>query len=446
MDTACHRLLPLLLAAAWLAGGAALADAADAVPLSLAEALATTADADEQIGQAELELEATRAASAAAVSALLPTPGIGLSRSESGDEMMFLRTGLGYPVATFKVWRPTLDVSAPLLAPSSIGDVVTAGRAEKAVARTLEATRQQVLFGVVRSYYLALAAHSSVEVARASADSALTLEAAAESRLAAGTETRVGVERARADRITADGEVEQARFAAEQSDLALAYAAHLPLSPYALSVPERPALPGTDTDDRVDQARDDRPDIRAAEWTAAAAAAAVHAAGLGLAPELRLGFSWQYTIYDRQDLRDELPAERWSLGLQLEWELPGTIGPFADVRSARAGRRQAELEQQRLEREVEALVRAAELALEAAEANLQVSFEIDVLAQANLDAGLRLYQEGLATGLEVTTLKTERDAAAAELVGARLARDLAEVDLVEALGLDPLAAYGANIR
>ncbi len=443
-----RRLLPMLLASACLAGGAMQARGGedDAVPLTLAEALQASDDADEQIGQAELDLEVIRADTAAALSALLPTPGVGLSRIESGDEMMFLRAGNGYTLATNKVWRPTLDVSAPLLAPSAIGSLVAAGRAEKAEVRNLEASRQQVLYGVVRSYYLALSAHSAVEVSRASADSALTLEAAAESRLAAGTETRVGVERARADRITADGAVEQARFTAEQADLGLAYAAHLPLSAYTLTVPVRPEMPGASTDDRVEQAREDRPDIRAADWTAAAAHSAAQAAGLGLSPELRLGFSWQYTIYDRQDLRDELPAERWSLGLQLEWELPGTIGPAADIRAARASQRQAQLEQARLEREVEALVRSAELALRAAEANLQVAFEIDVLAQANLGAGLRLYQEGLATGLEVTTLKTERDAAAAELVGARLARDLAEVDLVESLGLDPLTTYGARAR
>ena len=88
----------------------------------------------------------------------------------------------------------------------------------------------------------------------------------------------------------------------------------------------------------------------------------------------------------------------------------------------------------------------AVVAVSSAEAALQVAREIDALAQANLEAGMRLYQEGLATGLEVTTLKTERDAAAAELVGAQLARDLAEVDLLEVLGVDPLQAYGAAAR
>ncbi len=441
MGTCLQRLIPLLLGWVCLAPLPAHAGEPLGVPLSLAEALWASADADEQIGVAELQLVASRAATAAALSSLLPTPGAGLSRIESGDEMMFLRAGVGYPVATYKVWRPTLDVSAPLLAPSSIGDLVAAGRAEKAEGQSLEATRQAVLYGVVRAYYQALSTHSAVEVARASAASARSLEAAAESRQVAGTETRVGVERARADRITAEGAVDQARFAADQADLSLAYSSHLPLTAYVLSEPERPAIPGSSSDDRVERARADRPDIRAAGWTAAAAAAAVHAAGLGLSPELRLGFSWQYTLYDREDLRAQLPAERWSLGLQLEWDLPGIIGPAADVRAAQAARRQAQLEQNRLEREAEAWVRSAELALQAAEADLQVSVQIDVLAQANLDAGMRLYQEGLATGLEVTTLKTERDAAAAELVSARLARDLAEVDLLEALGLDPLATY-----
>lgn len=433
----------LTLALAW--GG--LAHAGDSpTPLTLAEALHSVAGEDELIGMAEQDIEAARADTTAAASALLPTPGLGLSRIVSGDEMMMLRTGLDYPVAEYKVWRPTFDVSTPLIAPSAIGGLVAAGRAENASRSRLDATRTQVAFGVARAYYEALSAHSVVEVSEASASAARTLEAAAESRLAAGTETRIGVERARADRITAEGAMEQARFAADQADLALAHAAHLPLVSYALTAPVRPDVPGSSTEERVQLSRVDRPDIRAAEWTESAAAAAIHSAGLSLSPEVHLGFSWQYTRYDREDLREQLPAERWTLGLQLQWELPGILGPTADVRAACALRNQARLELNRLDREASALVRSGELALEAAEAALQVAREIDTLAQGNLDAGMRLYQEGLATGLEVTTLKTERDAAAAELVGAQLARDLAEVDLLEVLGVEPLRAYGAEVR
>ncbi len=433
--------LALALSLAW-DGAAAAGDTA----LTLAEALRAAAEGDEWIGIAEQDLEASRADIASAASALLPTPGLGLSRIVSGDEMMMLRTGLDYPVAKYEIWRPTFDVTTPLIVPAAIGGLVAAARTERASRSTLDATRNEVAFGVARAYYQAMSAHSAVEVSQASASAARTLEAAAESRLAAGTETRIGVERARADRITADGTVEQARFAADQADLTLAHAAHLPLGSYRLSSPQRPSLPGSTTEERVVLAQADRPDILAAEWGERAAEAAVHAAGLGLSPELRLGFSWQYTRYDREDLRAQLPSERWTLGLQLEWELQGIVGPVADVRAARATRNQARLELDRLDREAAALVRSSELALEAAEAALQVAREIDALAQANLEAGMRLYQEGLATGLEVTTLKTERDAAAAELVGAQLARDLAEVDLLEVLGVDPLQAYGAAAR
>ena len=75
------------------------------------------------------------------------------------------------------------------------------------------------------------------------------------------------------------------------------------------------------------------------------------------------------------------------------------------------------------------------------EVAVTVARERDSVAQANLDAGMRLYREGLGTGLEVSTLNADRDEAAAELLRAELRRDLARVDLLEAVGADPLDVF-----
>ncbi len=406
-------------------------------PLTLAEALAGASASDEAIGVADQELEVARAEVVDQTAGLLPTFDFNASRASGGDQQLFSKSLDEVTDHTF--WRAESMFSAPLVVPSDIGDVVAADRSMRAQEEAVAVTRHEVLFDVVRDYYEALSAHSAITVAEASAEVARTLEDAAQRRLAAGTETQIEVDRARGERIEADGDVEAARFAALDADLVLAHASCLPLEALELSVPRRPAIPGTSSEGRVALAREGRPELRMLQWSALAARSAVHAEALTLAPELQVRWSTRYTLYEPEDLTT--PPHTWTLMLRADWELPGILEPAAEIAAARAEQRQADLELQQASRETELVVRSAEIALEAAGAALVVARERDSVAEANLAAGMRLYDEGMATGLEVSTLKAERDAAAAELHGAELDRDLAEVDLLEQLGVDPLDVY-----
>jgi len=414
------------------------APAAAAEPLSLQHALRSAAGLDEDIASAEQELEAARADTATAASDLLPTVNVAASRSHANQEVV------SGDVVLVKedYWQADINVSTPLVDPSAIGGLVAADKERAAVRADLDLTLHEVLYGVVRAYYEALSAHSAIESARASAETAKVLEEAARSRLAAGTETVLGVDRARADRIAADGRVEQAVFAAEAADLQLAHAANMPLQSFELDPPDRPQLPVRDSDARVDLALGGRPDLLSARFAAHSARASMAAAALRFSPVLQLRWDWRYT--DNTSFYGADYQERWFLRLEAEWTLPGILEPGASVARGKARRHQAVLAVERLERDLSLEVRTAELQLDAAEAALRVAQERDAVAQANLDAGMRLYQEGLATGLEVTTLKDDRDIAAAVLVVATLDRDLAEVDLLQVLGQDPMVAYGAE--
>ncbi len=414
--------------------------------LTLAEALQSAAVRDETIGIAEQDVASARAGEAAAGADLLPTAALSASRVRTDEEISRELGGGGEVIIQrLEYGRADLSLSTPLVNPTGIGELVAAGEARLAAVQQQHATEQEVLYGVVRTYYAALSARSAVRAAEASADAARTLEEAARGRLAAGTETVLGVDRARADRIAADGALEQARFLAQSSDLALAHAAGLPLAEpaaeaFALHVPERPTPPGGGTGVRIDLALIGRPDLLTARYSARSARTGITAAALRLAPELSLDWSWRYN----ENSGFSGDPESWTLTLQASWALPGLIGPAAAIASARAGWRRADLQVRQLERSLDLEIRSAELALDAAEAALVVARERDALAQANLDAGLRLYTAGLATGLEVSTLNSERDEAAADLVWSTLERDLAEVALLEALGEDPLAVYGAE--
>ncbi len=404
--------------------------------LTLAEALQGADQRDEEIAAAGQELEVARADVASAASDLMPTVDLSAARAQ-GSGVMDLDD---YTYAEKKqYWRSEVEVSTPLLDLDDVGDLVAAKGEQKAAGAELDATRHQVLYAVARAYYEALACHASVDAARASTDAAVALEEAIRVRKGAGTEIQLEVDRARADRIVAEGERQQAAFEARAADLALAHAANLPLEPFTLTTPGRPQIPGNDTPSRIDLAGVGRPDLLSAQHSLGAATARRKAAGLELVPDIGVAFSGRYT-----DVRDDREPERWRLMLEARWTLPGLIDTPADIARARAEERQAALSIDRLERDLELSVRIAEIELDAAEAALQVAEERDAVAHANLEAGMRLYSEGLATGLEVATLKTERDAAAAEVLEKHLARNLAEVDLLEVLGIDPLEAYGAS--
>jgi len=410
--------------------------------LSLADALRSALGEDEVIATAGEEIEVAKADTATAASNLAPTIDIATSFSHANQ---YREVESGGNVTTqesqFDYVRADANINAPIADPSGIANLVSADQARKAVRAERDATRDDVLFGVVRAYYAALSAHSAVQAAQASAQAARTLEDAARGRMAAGTETILGVDRARADRIAAEGTAEQAGFLEQSAHLALAHAAGLPLEPLTLTTPARPTPPGGGTDARVDLALGGRPDLLSARYAVRSSRSAVAAAALSLAPSLHLRWDYRYSTAAVSLFEDQ---DRWFLRIQAQWILPGLFGPVAEISRSHARRRQATLAVNRIERTMELEVRSMELALDAAEAALRVARERDALSQANLDAGLRLYQAGLATGLEATTLNSERDEAAAELVWSTLARDLAEVDLLQVMGEDPLIVYGAE--
>ena len=407
--------------------------------VTLGEALRGAVQGDEEILAAEQDVESARADVLKRTSRLLPTLELSGGPGKGADEAFFLWVRGETTEIDYTFWRAETLFAAPLLAPSNIGELVSSSRGLRAAEQGADAERVGVLFDVVRAYYKALSAHFAVKVARASSQAARALEIAAQKRLKAGTETTIEVERARADRIAAEGAALEASYDAQIADLGLAHLARLPQAPYTLTPPDPPRLPDENDEQRIELALTGRPDVLSQRWSYRAARAAVHAQALSLVPELQVRWSTEYSLYNPETTRST-PHE-WALMLRADWELPGLLEPAADIAAARADERRSELALQRLERDIELAVRTAELAREAAGAALGVASERDIVAQANLEAGMRLYEEGMATGLEVSTLKSARDAAAAELVRAHLERDLAEVALLEVLGIDPLTAY-----
>ncbi len=411
----------------------ACAAAANPEPLTLEDALRNASMQDETVLAAGETLEVARAGVADATANLLPTVEVSAAQA-FGSGVQDRIDGTYAEKPSYR--RAELEVRVPLLDLDEVGGVVAAKRERRAAAARQEMTRDQALYAVARAYQEALSAQAAVESARASVDSAVALERATRIRVDSGDEIQLELDRVRADRVVAEGKAQQAAFAAEVAVVRLAYAANLPAEEYELIPPQRTTIPIPDTDSLDGLAGLGRADLRCSHWTFEAARARRRAAGLELVPDINLELNGRYT-----DIRDDRDPERWRVMLVASWTLPGLIDTPAKMKRARAVERRAELDVRRLQREIDLSVRTAEIHLAAAQAAVVVAEEHASIASDNLAAGMALYEGGLATGLQLTTLRASRDGAVADLQEALLTRDLAEVDLLEELGVDPLEAF-----
>ena len=152
----------LLLA---LVGWSSAAGAAE--PLTLAAALRSAAGTDETIGIGEQELALARAEVLDQTSSLLPTLEFSGGTGRTGDDLAFLFGQSATSATEYAFWRAETLLTAPLLAPADIGDLVVASRSLDARKQQQRLVLYDVLYGVVRTYYEALSAHQAVDVPRA---------------------------------------------------------------------------------------------------------------------------------------------------------------------------------------------------------------------------------------------------------------------------------------
>ncbi|HEY4395256.1 MAG TPA: TolC family protein [Polyangia bacterium] len=305
------------------------APAAEPRPLRILEALAMARKANKNIVVAKAQLAAAHTNIEQAWSALFPvvTAQGKYTRNYKNATLNFgaLLTALGfvpnmpstggYDVTILKQDQFDANISAtmPLIAPAAYPalDAVKKGYASSEAG--YESSTDSILYSVAQTFYAAAAAdevlvvrRSAINVAKATLDNAQT-------RFAAGTVTKVDVDRAELALVRADQGELDARYAQEQSYRALATLIQLD-APFKIVPPE--VLPPNDAGN-LDLALHLRPEFRGLLLSVESSDAQRRAYGWKWAPTL--------SAFGKANIGNYVgftgDKYAWSVGAQLDWTL-----------------------------------------------------------------------------------------------------------------------------
>jgi len=225
----------------------------------------------------------------------------------------------------------------------------------------------------------------------------------------------------------------QARVDAAATLAALHHALGLPLEQVGeLSSPLVEAEDDSEARLDVDQLPlGEHPEVRRAEATEAAAAAAHRASLARFAPVLAAAAEVQS---HRSQLVGGQHGESWTVGLVLQVNLFNGLQDLAQRRATEADLAAARVNAADAVSAVRLRVRQAQLALEANEARLSVAVRSLELARGASTLERQRMDHGMSDTAALVRSQTAQLDAELRLLAARHARDLGRVDLVAALG------------
>ena len=318
-----------------------------------------------------------------------------------------------------------LSFSLPLLVPAAYPGLKAINMTERVTQENVQATENSVLFGVAQTFYAAgiadevlVARRSSVEVARATVENAKT-------RFAAGTVTKVDVDRAQLALLRAEQSERETNLGREQTYRALGtlIQAQEPfkvrVSPVASPAREASVPAG----DELASALHLRPEFRALEASVQAEEAERRSHAWRWAPSLS-GFGnarvFNYDNFARQ-------SHAWAVGAQLDWVLYDAGVRDTQRRLAAAQAVEAAARAEVLRDSIRDDLANGRRQLET-KAQAQQTFERSVdLARETLDLVRTQYEVGTAT--EIDLLQAQDNLVAAQESLAQAHFDIAIADL-----------------
>jgi outer membrane protein TolC len=206
-----------------------------------------------------------------------------------------------------------VSASMPVLAPAAYPALDAVKKGVASAEANVEASEASILYSVGQTFYTAaisdevlVARRSSVEVARATLANAQT-------RLTAGTVTKVDVDRAELALVRAEQDERDAHYASDQSYRALSTLIQVP-GPFVVRTPPEPSLPqGSDAED-FGLALHLRPELRALELSVEGYEAQADAQAWRWAPTLSAFGNGRIFNYKNFALQQHA----WAVGLQLD--------------------------------------------------------------------------------------------------------------------------------
>jgi outer membrane protein/protease secretion system outer membrane protein len=207
-----------------------------------------------------------------------------------------------------------ISFSAPLIVPAAYPGLKSVKANVHASEANYELSETNVLYAVAQAFYAAaisdevlLARRSNIEVARATLDNART-------RLAAGTVTKVDVDRAELALLRAEQQEREARQGRDQAYRGLATLIQIE-GPFRVKAPE--ALGPPPPEEPLENVLKLRPEFRSIQMSAEAADLQVTTDALKWAPSISAFGNARKFNYDNF-ARDR---HSWAVGVQLDWVL-----------------------------------------------------------------------------------------------------------------------------
>lgn len=323
----------------------------------------------------------------------------------------------------------SVNLTMPLIAPAAYPALDAVKKSVKSSEASYDSSEATVLLSVAQSFYLAAAAdevvvsrRSNIEVARATLENAKT-------RFAAGTVTKVDVDRAELALVRAEQAEREAEYGRQQAYRALSTLIQSD-APFTVRAPDVPSAAPEQT---VDAALKLRPEFRALELSAESAEAQSRAYGWKWSPQLsafgkaHLGNYAGFTG-DKYD---------WAVGLQLDWILFDGGVRDAQRHLAAAQAVEAEARAQVLSDSIRDDLENGRRFLDTKRQALATSTRAVALAQETLDLVRSQYEAGTVTEVDLLQAQDNLVAAREGLAQSRFDVAVADVTLRRAAGTFP---------
>jgi outer membrane protein TolC len=335
------------------------------------------------------------------------------------------------PITILKQNQLDASISAtmPLVAPAAYPALEAVKTSVRSSEANYEASETAVLFSVAQTFYAAAAAdevlisrHSSIEVDRATLENART-------RFAAGTVTKVDVDRAELALVRAEWAELDARYGQAQAYRALATFIQAD-GPFKVRAPEPPPEPAADD---LDSTLHLRPEFRALTFSEQSADAQRRAYGWRWAPTLS-AFG-KANIGNYQGFTGDKYA--WSTGLQLDWTLYDGGTRDAQRHLAAAQAIEAEARAQVLHDSIRDDLANNRLLLDIKRRAVQAAIRAVSLAQETLDLVRSQYAAGTVTELDLLQAQDNMVAQQEALAQSHFDAAIADLTLRRAAGTFP---------
>jgi outer membrane protein TolC len=448
----------LSLACVALAGSARAGDAAEAVPMTLDQALEAADERNLTLAGIRDELDRADGQLAQAWGYWLPsadaslsytrmdhedtadlTSGIADMLTEAFAEMPFemgaIEEGEPVVIQPQDTLQGSVTVAMPVVAPAAWGGIAVARRGAQLTELSVEDARQELLLGVGQAWYAARMTGSLVGLAEAQVEAAEHHVRVAEAQLEAGAGLRLDQVRARADLAAARQDLLDARLAHDSTRDALgvltgAGALVDPVGEVRLGAPD-PAAPLDDPGLLAG-----RTDLRVAEAGVDLASGQLTAAKLQFLPTVSLAWQGSYQFTETSGLGSDDPS-RWALVAQLDVPLYSHTRIGA-VQESQGALRQARHQLEDSRRQAELETRQAARSLTTATAAVDIAGQQVELSDEAFQLALDAFEAGAGSSLEVTEARRSSASAQVNLATTRLEADLAALTLMRATGADML--------